>query len=45
MFLKSKFLNKFKTCYLIIKRLKHPNIVELVDTFGDDHFVYLVMEL
>ncbi|RNA20795.1 calcium calmodulin-dependent kinase type 1 isoform X2 [Brachionus plicatilis] len=29
----------------VLKKLKHPNIVELVDTFEDDYFVYLIMEL
>ncbi|CAF0921527.1 unnamed protein product [Brachionus calyciflorus] len=29
----------------VLKKLKHPNIVELLDTFEDDQFVYLIMEL
>lgn len=29
----------------VLRKLKHPNIVELVDTFEDQQFVYLVMEL
>lgn len=45
MCLKSRNKLDLKLNNYLIKRLKHPNIVELVDTFGDDHFVYLVMEL
>ena len=29
----------------VLRKLKHPNIVELVNTFEDQQFVYLVMEL
>jgi hypothetical protein len=36
-----KFFHKSFTNF----RLKHPNIVELVDTFEDKHHVYLIMEL
>ncbi|XP_076681651.1 calcium/calmodulin-dependent protein kinase I isoform X1 [Andrena cerasifolii] len=29
----------------VLRRLKHPNIVQLLETFEDKHKVYLVMEL
>ena len=29
----------------VLKKLKHPNIVELVDFQWDDHYVFLIMEL
>ena len=31
--------------FLFISRLKHPNIVQLLETFEDKHKVYLIMEL
>jgi len=29
----------------VLRKLKHPNIVQLLETFEDKHKVYLVMEL
>ncbi|KAK6633729.1 hypothetical protein RUM43_001317 [Polyplax serrata] len=29
----------------VLRRLKHPNIVQLLETFEDKHKVYLIMEL
>jgi calcium/calmodulin-dependent protein kinase I len=29
----------------VLKKLKHPNIVQLLETFDDNQFVYIVMEL
>ncbi|CAH1783735.1 unnamed protein product [Owenia fusiformis] len=29
----------------VLRRLKHPNIVQLVEVYDDKHYVYLVMEL
>lgn len=40
-----KFLPKFRDEVKIMKELEHPNIVRLYETFEDEAFVYLVMEL
>ena len=32
-------------CFSVFSRLKHPNIVQLLDVYEDKTYVYLVMEL
>lgn len=40
-----KLLPRFRDEVKIMKELEHPNIIRLFETFEDDAFIYLVMEL
>ncbi|CRG93685.1 calcium-dependent protein kinase 2, putative [Plasmodium gallinaceum] len=40
-----KNINRFFQEIEIMKKLDHPNIVKLYETFEDDNFIFLVMEL